>query len=128
MDARHGNQTLHVDVEVIAPHAGIQEVRHLAVCVLLPCRHSRIPDQLPHVHPICLATNVEYLILGANIKHIVARLIDPRKPAEVLHRKIRRTRRLASLAFKDTPDELHRTAGQVRAMVTMEFTVVSHEP
>ena len=42
--------------------------------------------------------------------------------------QIPRTRRLASLAFKDTPDELHRTAGQVRAMVTMEFTVVSHEP
>lgn len=48
-----------IDIEVIAPHAGMQGVKHLAVCVLLPHRRPCAPDQLPHAHPVCLATNVE---------------------------------------------------------------------
>ncbi|GAB2627846.1 hypothetical protein GCM10009696_36440 [Kocuria himachalensis] len=71
-----------VQIEVIAPHTGGEQVRHLPVCILLPHRHTGIPDQLPHVHPLCLATNVEYLILGAWIKYIAARQTKPRKHAE----------------------------------------------
>ena len=71
-----------VDVDVIAPHTGTQEVRHLTVCVLLPRRHSGVPDELPHVYLICLATNVEYPILGAWIKHKDARHAEPRKHAD----------------------------------------------
>ncbi len=37
-----------IDVEVIAPIAGREEVRRLSVSVLLTRRHPRRPDELPH--------------------------------------------------------------------------------
>lgn len=70
-----------VRVDVIAPHAGGQQVMYLTVGVLLPRRDPGVPDQLPHAHLTCLATNVEYQILAAWIKHKDARHPEPRNHA-----------------------------------------------
>jgi hypothetical protein len=37
-----------IDVEVIAPDAGSEEVCGLSIRVLLTRRHPRVPDELPH--------------------------------------------------------------------------------
>ena len=47
MSSRHSM----VNVKVIAPHAGGQQIRHLTVRILLPRRHACVPNQLSHNHP-----------------------------------------------------------------------------
>ena len=49
-----------VNVQVITPNAGRDQIRFLSVGGLLPCRHSHLPNQLRHVAPLCLITNDEY--------------------------------------------------------------------
>jgi hypothetical protein len=68
---------------------------------------------------MCLATNVQYTILGAQIKHIVARLAGPRKPAQIWDHKNSPTRRLASLGFQDTVQCIPVAASLLEAMETM---------
>ena len=49
-----------VNVQVIAPNAGRDQICFLSVGGLLPCRHSRVPNQLRYGAPLCLITNDEY--------------------------------------------------------------------
>lgn len=48
MGSRHSM----INIEIIAPHVGGEQISDLTVCILLPRRHPGIPEQLPHVHPI----------------------------------------------------------------------------
>ena len=49
-----------INVQVMTPNAGRDQIRFLSVGALLPCRHSRVPNQLRLVAPLCLITNDEY--------------------------------------------------------------------